>query len=824
MRVVGDRRYRTMTAALAALLGLAGVALAAPSPASAASGTTYYVDSSAGSDANPGTSTAAPWKTLGKINGTTFSAGDNILLKGGSTWAGALNLGSSGTPTAPITLGSYGAGRPRIDGNTTATNTVTVTNAHDVIIQGLEITNSAHFTTSTTTIYRGIYIQAKDIGQVAGVAILNNYVHNVDGQGKSGGIGNGGIAVGVRGNTTATWFSGLRITGNEVANINAYGISTFTTWCAGCEIYPAETGIPTSEVSANRQPFTALLIDQNYVHDVTGGGITPQYADNAIVQYNTVDRAASHQLVGGGGNVGIWWQGTNGILVQYNTVRHTAAEGIYSDADGMAFDADLDTTHSTVQYNISDSNNGGFLMCLISSYNNQIRYNLSVNDKRLIFRFLGGCGNSRGYNNTIWGTADPTPTLTSPGVSGPPAAMVGIIGTPGGVSASHTLFDNIFYNPANAAYNISSEPINDYSHNLYWSGGASTPTPGNDPAAVVGNPNLTNTTATLPASGFITVAQLRAYFAAFTPSASSPARNIGVSSWGQTLDPLGTTIPVGAVDAGAIQHPVGATITTTLGTSLGKIANVVDGSDSTSWATANAPTFPGDVTVQYADPRTVNAVTISAAFGQGQGPTSVDVQTWNGASWVTNVAAAPLSWHTNTTAVEYAKVTLPTTVTTSRIRLLINSGNLTFGHVAIYEISASYLGVAATNMGELSAANNTAALVDGDPATSWASAGSTLGYLTVDGPPVTATSITLQAKFGQGQGPTSISVQALNGDNGQWQTVIPTTAVTWSSNTSTLETRALAFTAPVTATRFEIQVHAANLTWGHVALNGISVQ
>jgi hypothetical protein len=817
MRAAGRCLALVVTVALS--IGVVGLVQSAQ--ALATGGTSYYVDSVAGNDANSGTNTSAPWRSLAKVNATSFAPGDSVLFNGGSTWTGSLTITSSGTSSAPITVGSYGTGRPRVNANTSATSAIMLSNVHDVVLNNFEVTNSSNFTASTTTIYRGIYVQAEDTGQMPGIVIENNYVHNVDGEGRSGGIGNGGIAVGVRGNTTQTWFSGLQILNNEVANINAYGISTFTTWCASCEIYSEETGIPSSEVSPTRVPYAGVLISGNHVHDVTGGGITPQYADNAVVQYNTVDRAASHQLVAGGGNVGIWWQGTNGILVQYNTVRHTAVDGEYSNGDAQAFDADMDSTHSTVQFNISDSNTGGFFFCYFSSYNNQVRYNLSVNDTRVVFRLLGGCGNTRAYNNTIVGTTRLTPTLTAPGVPGTPAAMEGITLA---TDSSHTVVDNVFYNPAHASYYPSGRSNISYSHNLYWDGtSGGTVTPANDPATTVADPRLTDTSASLPAGGLITPAQFQTYFQGFVPTASSPVFNKGVSEFGQTADALGDQVPVGATDLGAIQHTVTATATTTLGTSIGTVANIADGDPATSWASSNSPSLPGKVTIQYSDPRTFDAVTVAAAFGQGQGPTSVDVQTWTGSAWVTAVAAAALTWHQNTTNVEYAKIQLPATVTTSLLRLVTHAANLTWGHLAIYEISASNQAVAATDMGELSPGNNAAALVDNNPATSWASASSTLGYLQIDSPTATASSITLQVAFGQGQGPTSIFVQALNGDNGSWQTVVPTTAVSWSSNTSTVESRTITFSAPITATRFEVQIDSANLTWGHVALNGVSV-
>jgi hypothetical protein len=71
---------------------------------------TYYVDFTSGSDANSGTSSAAPWKTLSKVNGTTFQPGDVVNFKRGSVWNGNLQVRSSGTSSSPITYQAYGSG------------------------------------------------------------------------------------------------------------------------------------------------------------------------------------------------------------------------------------------------------------------------------------------------------------------------------------------------------------------------------------------------------------------------------------------------------------------------------------------------------------------------------------------------------------------------------------------------------------------------------------------------------------------------------------------------------------------------------------------
>jgi parallel beta-helix repeat protein len=80
--------------------------------AALSSATVYYVDSGSGNDNNNGTTISTPWKTLKKVSSSSFSPGDQILLKRGSTWREQLNVPSSGAPGQPIVIGAYGSGSP----------------------------------------------------------------------------------------------------------------------------------------------------------------------------------------------------------------------------------------------------------------------------------------------------------------------------------------------------------------------------------------------------------------------------------------------------------------------------------------------------------------------------------------------------------------------------------------------------------------------------------------------------------------------------------------------------------------------------------------
>jgi len=81
----------------------------------------YYV-SATGSDANSGTSTSLPWRTLTKVNSFTPKPGDQILFKRGDSWKGTLIPRASGTSGSPIIYGAYGTGaNPIITGFTPVT-------------------------------------------------------------------------------------------------------------------------------------------------------------------------------------------------------------------------------------------------------------------------------------------------------------------------------------------------------------------------------------------------------------------------------------------------------------------------------------------------------------------------------------------------------------------------------------------------------------------------------------------------------------------------------------------------------------------------------
>jgi parallel beta-helix repeat protein len=101
---------------------------------------TYYVDATDGDDSKDGLSEANAWKTIAKVNSSSFSPGDSILFKKGETWHEQLSPPSSGSSGNPITFSSYGSGSdPIITGDDTRSLCVKLDNDNYLMFVGLII-------------------------------------------------------------------------------------------------------------------------------------------------------------------------------------------------------------------------------------------------------------------------------------------------------------------------------------------------------------------------------------------------------------------------------------------------------------------------------------------------------------------------------------------------------------------------------------------------------------------------------------------------------------------------------------------------------------
>src|ERR1035437_5643412 len=111
---------------------------------SVSSNNSYYYVANNGNDANSGTSTSSPWKTISKVNSKSFNPGDNILFRRGDTWPEILTPQGSGNASKPITYDAYGSGNlPIIDGGTINNNCISLIGVNYITIRNFRVQYAA---------------------------------------------------------------------------------------------------------------------------------------------------------------------------------------------------------------------------------------------------------------------------------------------------------------------------------------------------------------------------------------------------------------------------------------------------------------------------------------------------------------------------------------------------------------------------------------------------------------------------------------------------------------------------------------------------------
>lgn len=367
---------------------------------SSALGSNYFIDADNGSDGNSGKHVASPWKSLDKVNQTSFLPGDSILFKRGAAWDGTLFIKNAGTPADFIIFTSYGTGnKPLINAGGNEQAGIFIKNtASFIIVEGFAVTNF-----DGLDVFDGAegYRNGIQIGEWSGeqrqIRILNNEVYFIEG------CSNHVVSGSPRGTSLdpneynlyqnaaifchATKIDSLIIEGNYVHDCTCTGISSFL----------FETA-------------THLLIQRNSVYNVGADGILLINAESPLVQLNAciaagnnsgpAPRAAGELGYNGLAVAGIWSTSCSDPIFQYNYCEGTKRI-VW---DGQAWDFDLNTTGNAIyQFNYSRDNEGGFN--LGGDPNQVFRYNISFNDGRKqgnAQHFFNG--NPSYYNNVFYRT------------------------------------------------------------------------------------------------------------------------------------------------------------------------------------------------------------------------------------------------------------------------------------------------------------------------------------------------------------------------------------------------------------------------------------
>ncbi len=514
------RKIATYCVILSVFVITAGQALAV--------NTTYYVDSVNGSDSNNGTSPATAWKTLTKVNNTTFGQGDNILFKAGCSWTGTTQLypKGSGVSGNPIRIDTYGAGpKPIINaGLATGNGTVYLYNQSYWEINNLEITSNS----ATEGDRRGVQIRASNSGTWNHIYLKNLYIHNIAGiidsteeAKRTGGIN-------IRSTHTSARFNDILIENCVISSCDGSGISTETYG----SVYPGTS-------TWDSRKFTNLIIRGNTINDISKNAMIIRMTDETcLIEHNLCYDTAFRA---GSGNT-IFSRSSRGTIFQFN-------EGYLNRAynpdgtDGSLYDADIDSPQCVFQYSYSHENNEGLFWYMeengTEDSNVIVRYNISRNDKGALIRLTSSSGDAKIYNNVFYIPANLSPRIIWESTSTVLPAR------------TYSYYNNIFYNLSpNATYTFSDGGHYNriFSHNVFYGFH-----PANEPSdsdKFTSDPMFVN-----PDSGGIGLDSVDGYM--LRPY--SPCIDTGMTVAGNGgQDYWGNPVPVnGAADRGANEYITG---------------------------------------------------------------------------------------------------------------------------------------------------------------------------------------------------------------------------------------------------------------------------
>ena len=392
---ISGRSYRVFN--LSRLLLVAWVVIT-----SVVRATTYYIDASAGRDVWDGISPATAWQSLAKVNAVVFHPGDTILFKSGGTWAGELKPQGSGRAGAPIVVTMYGGSlKPVINGNgVVGEAAVYLNNVKFWEVNNLDISNTG----AAAADRRGVLVSASDFGLVEHIYLRNLDVHHVTG------------LVGDDDNSKRTGGIGIETTTDKVVYTRFDDILI-----EGCTVsYVDNTGIFTdNRIFRNvpgtsdwvRRRFTNVRIRNNAIHHIAKNAMIIRTFDKGVIEQNVCYETALKIT----GNT-MFTSSCLGTVFQFNEgYLNRATEHTPGGGDGSMYDADLKSSNIVFQYSYSHDNSHGLLWTCTVQLDSAItcRYNISRNDKGIIFCINYPVTSVYCYNNTVYSSSTVSPTIIS---------------------------------------------------------------------------------------------------------------------------------------------------------------------------------------------------------------------------------------------------------------------------------------------------------------------------------------------------------------------------------------------------------------------------
>lgn len=340
--------------ALVCALGATCLTFATPVTASAAASHTYYVSPS-GNDAHDGTSPSTAWRTLEPVNSRNL-ADDTVLLEGGSSFAGPLNLDPH---DAGVTVGSFGTGRASIVAQGTS-----AVNGYDVgrvTVQQLELVgdNAAFASKGGLSLYNDL---------PAGHRLTGVTISDLTVRGFKDGVEIGGANAGA--GFAQVFISHVRAVANRDAGVITYGPA----FQASAPSY-ANAAVHVVHTIANGNLGNAADTMHN-----SGSGIVLGSVDGGSI-LRSAARNNGSKCTAPEGPAGIWTYDSRDIRIAYSTATSNHTGGT---VDGDGFDLDINVSGSSLEHNTSSGNDGaGYLVygdSTATNRHNTVRWNTSTSD------------------------------------------------------------------------------------------------------------------------------------------------------------------------------------------------------------------------------------------------------------------------------------------------------------------------------------------------------------------------------------------------------------------------------------------------------------
>lgn len=353
---------------------------------------TFYLDAAQGRDSNSGLSKNKPLRSLKALESKSVKAGDQILLKGGQTFRGTIELENinRGKSNSLIHIGSYGDSKATINFAGYLSG-ILIRNTSNVIVSDLKMVGNGG-PASTEYMYR-----EEDRGATVRVAIFINPTESVSRNITIDNVEINDVFFYNEDDENVPYIRPCRMWNSELNSRYGWGVRVIMGELIRSENSTAGRETPELGVDgltihdtrvvnishtgfkingSNQAPVKNLLIDECSVIEVGGPGSQFGGVRDAVMRRSKTVRSGSrNDARKWGRGSGMWTHNTRNFVFERNLFE--GAEGI---ADCCGGHIDIACHNVVMQYNLSRNNAGGFVEILGKGHNNSYRYNISIND------------------------------------------------------------------------------------------------------------------------------------------------------------------------------------------------------------------------------------------------------------------------------------------------------------------------------------------------------------------------------------------------------------------------------------------------------------